>query len=119
MSNINQMSAITDLSCTNILVDLTEEDAETISGGKERFTIRNETNLWIPYAIDGIQTKSPGGGSVSVWTTGKGGRIAFDYDFGRAGVQSRRYNLADGRTYAFRLDTRTSYGGDVELFDVT
>jgi hypothetical protein len=119
MSNINQMSAIADLSCMNILVDLTEEDAETISGGAERFTIRNETKTRIPYAVDGTQTTRPHGGSVSVWTTGKGGTISFDTDFGRAGVQLRKYNLADGRTYAFRLDTRTPYADDLELYDVT
>lgn len=119
MSNINQTSAIADLSCMNILVDLTEKDAETISGGRERFTVRNETRVRIPYAVDGTQTNRPHGGSVSVWTTGKGGTISFDTDFGRAGVQSRKYNLADGRTYAFRLDTSTPYGSDIELFDVT
>lgn len=102
-----------------LVEELDEQAAETVSGGLEKFTIRNETNVRMPYAVDGTQTTRPYGGSVSVWTTSKGGSISFDYDFGRSGVQSRKYNLANGRTYAFRYDTKTPYSQDIELFDIT
>jgi hypothetical protein len=102
-----------------LVEEIDEQAAQTVSGGLERFTIRNETNVRIPYAVDGKQTTRPYGGSASDWTTGKGGTISFDYDFGRSGVQSRKYNLSDGRIYAFRYDTRTGYENDIELYDIT
>ena len=107
------------LGAVNLVQELDNKAAETISGGLERFTVRNETDIRIPYTVDGTKTTRPYGGSASVWTTGKGGKIDFDYDFGLSGVQSRKYNLADGRTYAFRYDTRTPYDEDIELFDIT
>ncbi|MEH2146352.1 hypothetical protein [Nostoc sp.] len=116
MSNIHKMLESTSAN-QDLLIDLNEKDAEIVSGGSERFTIRNETTVRIPYAVDGKQTTRPYGDSV--WTTGRGGTIDFDYDYGLSGVQSRKYNLADGRTYAFRYDTRTSYSQDIDLFDIT
>jgi hypothetical protein len=116
MSNINTMLESTSAN-QHLFVDLNEDDAETLSGGLERFTIYNETGLRIPYTVDGTLTGRPYGDSV--WTTGRGGIVDFDYDFGLAGVQSRKYNLADGRKYAFRYDTRTSYTQDIELYDIT
>ncbi|MBE8968523.1 hypothetical protein IQ277_20535 [Nostocales cyanobacterium LEGE 12452] len=116
MSNINKMLESTSTN-QHLFVDLNEKDGETLSGGSERFTIYNETNARIPYTVDGKLTGRPYGDSV--WTTGRGGTIKFDYDFGLAGVQLRTYNLADGRKYAFRYDTRTSYTQDIELFDIT
>ncbi len=116
MSNINKMLESTSAN-QDLLVDLNETDSETLSGGSERFTVRNETTVRIPYTVDGTKTTRPYGDSV--WTTGRGGIIDFDTDFGREGVQSRKYNLADGRTYAFRYDTRTSYDKDIDLYDIT
>jgi hypothetical protein len=113
LSNLNVLENL------SLVEVLDEQAAETVSGGLERFTIYNQTNVRIPYAVDGTQTTRPYGGSVSVWTTGRGGTISFDYDFGRAGVQRRKYNLANGRKYAFRYDTRTPYSGDIELYDIT
>lgn len=115
MLNIDTMLERTSAN-QDLFVDLNENDAETVSGG-EQFTIYNQTNVRIPYSIDGTQTTRPYGDSV--WTTGRGGIIAFDYDFGLSGVQLRKYNLADGRKYAFRYDTRTAYDQDIELFDIT
>ncbi|MEH2361657.1 hypothetical protein [Nostoc sp.] len=116
MSNIDKMLESTS---TNqyLFVDLNEKDAETVSGGLA-FTIRNETDNRIPYAVDGTQTNRPYGGSVSNWTTGEG-KIDFDYDFGLEGVQSRKYSLADGHTYAFRYDNNTGYDKDIDLYDIT
>jgi hypothetical protein len=116
MSNINTMLESTSAK-QHLFVDLNENDAEIVSGGSERFTIYNETNARIPYTVDGKRTSRPYGNSV--WTTGKGGIIKFDYDFGLAGVQLRTYNLADGGKYAFRYDSRTSYAQDIELYSIT
>jgi hypothetical protein len=118
MSNIDKM--LESISANqDLFVDLNEKDAETVSGGAiERFTISNQTNVRIPYTVDGTQTTRPYGGSVSNWTTGKGGEIRFDYDFGLPGVQLRKYNLVDGRKYAFRYDTRTLYGKDIDLYRI-
>lgn len=117
MSNIDEL--LESISANqDLFVDLNEKDAETVSGGLETFTIRNETNARIPYALDGTLTNRPYGGSVSVWTTGKGGTIDFDYDLGLAGVQSRKYNLSDKGTYAFRYDTNTPYNQDIDLYTI-
>jgi hypothetical protein len=116
MSNIDKMLESTSAN-QDLFVDLNEKDAETVSGGAvERFTISNQTDARIPYAVDGRRTSNPNPGSVSVWTTGQGGIIDFDYDVLRSGVQLRRYDLSNNRQYAFRPDTRTPYGGDIELF---
>ena len=123
MSNIDTMLEIT---CTNqdLFVDLNEKDAETVSGGwwpfskKEKFTISNQTNVRIPYRVDGTKTSYPYGGSTVTWTTRGGGDIVFDYDFGRPGFQKREHNLKNGRKYAFRYDTRTPYKDDIALFEI-
>ncbi|PHM06621.1 hypothetical protein [Nostoc sp. 'Peltigera malacea cyanobiont' DB3992] len=116
MLNIDKMLETTSAN-QDLFVDLNEKDAETVSGGLEVFTVRNETGGRIPYTVDGTLTNRPYGDSV--WTTGRGGIIDFDTDFGLSGVQSRKYNLADGRTYAFRYDTTTSYTEDIDLYDIT
>ncbi|MDZ8088933.1 MAG: hypothetical protein RMY16_25800 [Nostoc sp. DedQUE12b] len=115
MSNINTMLESTSAN-QHLFVDLNENDAETLSGGLETFTIYNETGLRIPYTVDGTLTVRPYGDSE--WTTGQGGIIKFDYDFGLEGVQLRTYNLADGGKYAFRYDARTSYAQDIELYTI-
>ncbi|NEQ63441.1 MAG: hypothetical protein F6K53_41450 [Moorea sp. SIO4A1] len=104
----------------DLFVDLNQTDSETVSGGGwERFTVANQTrSVTIPYAVDGKKTRFPKPGQKSVWTTNKGGIISFDYDFRRPGVQRRKYNLSNGRKYAFRLDTRTAYKYDIELFRI-
>jgi hypothetical protein len=122
MSNIDNMLESTSAN-QDLFVDLNEKDAETVSGGTlfvvEQFTIRNETDVLIPYAVDGTRTSYPDPGSVSDWTAYDGGIVAFDYDFGLPGVQLREYDLAHGDTYAFRYDTRTDYPNDIELFNIT
>ena len=127
MSNINKMLEMTSIN-QELFVDLNQQDAETVSGGilgipnpfsKEKFTIYNQTNLRIPYKVDGKETSYPYGGSQVTWTTNKGGKISFDYDVGKSGVQLRKFNLENGRKYAFRYDTRTSYAHDIELYDIT
>ncbi|HEY9766942.1 MAG TPA: hypothetical protein V6C71_00360 [Coleofasciculaceae cyanobacterium] len=118
MSNINTKLEMTATKQV-LFEDLNNKDAETVSGGAvEKFTIYNQTNGGRnPYTVDGTRTSRPYGNSE--WTTGKGGIIKFDYDYGRSGVQQRTYDLSDGRKYAFRYDTRTSYADDIDLYDIT
>ena len=119
MTNIDKTNKIT---CANqdLFLELNDENSETVSGGRvEIFKISNQTNsIRIPYAVDGVRTPYPKPGQGSLWSTGRGGIIKFDFDFGRKGVQSRKYNLANGRKYAFRLNNRTPYRFDVNLYNV-
>ena len=116
MSNTSTMLEI-NTEKQDLFVDLNGKDAETVSvGARERFTIYNQTSLRIPYVVDGKRTTRPYGNSV--WTTYRGGIIKFDYDFGRPGVQSRPYNLANGGKYAFRYNTNTPYAYDIELYRI-
>ncbi|NEO15548.1 MULTISPECIES: hypothetical protein [unclassified Moorena] len=113
----------------DLFVDLNQTDAETVSGGgflskifggrkREIFTVSNQTHVRLPYSVDGKQTSYPYPGVDVTWNTKKGGNIAFDYDFGRPGVQLRKYNLSNGGKYAFQLDRRTPYPYDIELFRI-
>lgn len=125
MSNLDTNQTITSTN-QDLFVDLNENSAETISGGRfengggkyEVFKVYNQTGgrVRIPYTVDGKRTKYPN--SNSFWVTDRGGTIKFDYDFGRGGVQLKQYNLRNGRKYAFRLNTRTAYKNDIELYDI-
>lgn len=139
MSNLDTMlenaSAYQDL-----FVDLNEKAAETISGGawdpikntpfdpgtwssardsvikafspkNEKFHIYNQTGYRITYNVDGRNTRY----TNASWSTNRGGNISFDSDFGRRGVQLKKYNLRNGGKYAFRLNTNTAYPYDFDL----
>ena len=104
----------------NLFVDLNEKSAETISGGAlEIFSVANQTrNVNINrYYVDRKASRLLPG-RKNYWYTYKGGIIRFDSDFGRKGNQEKRYNLRNGRKYAFRLNTRTPYKYDIDLYDV-
>ena len=118
MSNIDKMLEITSAN-QDLFVDLNEKSAETISGGAEVFTIKNETKYRIPYSIDGKQTQNADPGQSSVWTAHSGGIIKFDRD-SRSGVTDMKsYNLADGKVYAFRDNNKTSGNPyDIELYSI-
>ena len=104
----------------DLFTKLNDENAETISGGRfERFIISNQTkNIRIPYTVDGKRTPNPNPGRRVLWTTNRGGIVNFDFDFRRPGVQSRKFNLANGRRYAFRLNKRTRNPFDINLYKV-
>ena len=100
------------------LIELNDENAETISGGYELFTIKNQTNYNVGYSVDGkIWQHKPN--YIWRWSTSEEGIINFDTD-GRLGVKSyKKYNLAGGKTYAFRDNTSTFDPYDIELYDIT
>ncbi|KST62040.1 hypothetical protein [Mastigocoleus testarum] len=124
MSNLKTNTEITSIN-QELFADLNEKSAETISGGRfengggkyEVFKVYNQTGRYkIPYTVDGKRTKYPS--TNSFWVTDRGGLIKFDYDAGKPGVQLKQYNLQNGRKYAFRLNTRTAYKYDIELYDI-
>ena len=119
MKNIDQAIKV---ACVNqdLFIGLNDENSETVSGGRvEIFKISNQTNnIRIPYSVDGVKTPYPKPSQGSLWSTGRGGIITFDFDFRRAVVKKRKYNLANGRKYAFRLNKRTPYRFDINLYDL-
>ena len=108
----------------DLFENLNNKSAETISGGRyengggkyEVFSIYNQSYGTNPYVVDGRRTRFPSGNSF--WVTDKGGIISFDSDYGKKGVQLKRYNLRNGRKYAFRRNTRTSNPYDIDLYDI-
>ncbi|MEH2454943.1 hypothetical protein [Nostoc sp.] len=104
-----------------LLEELDEQAGETITGGYEVFTVKNQTKYNVSYLIDG--TKAPGyaakpGGSA-VWTAYSGGIVKFDTDSRNNYVQNKTYNLANGGVYAFRDNTTTKGNPyDIELYKV-
>ena len=117
MSDINNLLQITSAH-QDLFIDLNDEKAETISGGYEVFTIKNNTRYNVGYNVDGRSwIHKPG--EVWIWTSFRGGIIKFDQD-GRSGVESyKKYNLANGGIYQFQ-DNRSTGGNpfDIELYDI-
>ncbi|ELS03276.1 hypothetical protein Xen7305DRAFT_00029970 [Xenococcus sp. PCC 7305] len=117
MSNNNKIFANTSGN-QNLFIELNDAKAETVSGGYEVFTIRNNTNYNVGYTVDGTSwTHQPG--EEWVWTAYSGGTIEFDLD-GRSDTESyQTYNLANGGIYEFQ-DNNTTLGNpyDIELYDI-
>jgi len=100
-----------------LVEEIDEQAAEIISGGYERFSIKNATRYNITYIVDGKRiTVQPGQGHQ--WTTNRGGRIRFDRDAGRPGEQKKEYDLSDGGRYEFKDDRQTAYQYDIDLYKV-
>lgn len=98
-----------------VVEELTEQAAETISGGAtEVFSIFNNTNANVPIVIDGnlfgLQS-----GQVGTFTAIGGGIITFDDDF-RAGITSKSYDLSDGGSYVFEPNQSTADIYDINLY---
>jgi hypothetical protein len=105
---------------TDLFTELNDEKAETISGGREVFTIRNWTNVSIGYNVDDEPVRwfgSRPGGSVR-WTTYRGGIVSFDKDIRRNVNQNKKYNLANGRFYQFQYNKQTPNPYDIDLYRV-
>jgi hypothetical protein len=85
-----------------LVEEIDEQAAEIISGGAERFSIRNRTNQDIYYTIDGVVGVIKPGQSQR-FRTEMGGQIRFDKDIRENRVRTRGYNLSDGKTYEFRI----------------
>jgi hypothetical protein len=98
-----------------VVEELTEQAAETISGGAEVFGIYNNTNADITYSIDGKFGKVLSGEEFT-YITGGSGLITFDYDVRAAVTATKSYNLADGGNYYFDPNDNTANPYDVDLY---
>lgn len=79
--------------------ELTEQAAETISGGAESFVLGNGTNGIVNFSLDGnLFGLKPN--EVAIFATSGNGIISFDEDFS-TGLQAKSYNLDDGGRYIF------------------
>lgn len=110
MSNINSMTSTSHLleiasANQDLFMGLNEEDGEIISGGYEKFTLKNKIdNIRVGYSIDGgnevyLQPYE----TREVSTFGEG-IIKFDTDGRNDYLNYRSYNLEDGKTYEFQKD---------------
>lgn len=112
LENKNLFSAV------NLVEDLDNKAAETISGGYEVFEIKNTLDFDVNFTLDGYsQTQTSG--ETLIWTAYSGGGIKFDTD-SRAGYkQYKSYNLADGGTYEFQSNNYTRGNPyDIDIYDV-
>ncbi len=115
MSNIDTMLKNTSTN-QDLFLDLNEKAAETISGGYEVFTIKNETKYNLIHRIDGKRfTMKPN--SKWIYTAYLGGRIRFDSDMRKGYIQYKRYNLRNGGLYVFK-DNKSTVGNpyDINLY---
>lgn len=114
------MLSIDKMAASDLFVDVNQEDAETVSGGYEVFTIGNKTKYNVGYTIDRGKEFKHKPNQSWVWTAYSGGIIKFDED-GRDGYkQYKSYNLANGGKYEFR-DNKTTKGNpyDIELYRIS
>jgi hypothetical protein len=98
--------------------ELSEQAAETISGGYEVFTIYNKTGYNITHVLDGKAFRLKPN-EYDRYTAFSGGIIKFDTD-GRSGYkQNKTYNLGDGHVYEYQ-DNKSTRGNpyDIELYTV-
>jgi hypothetical protein len=89
-----------------VVEELTEQAAETISGGAESFFLYNGTNITVNFNLDGDLWSFEPYAGATLFTSGNG-IISFDEDV-RAGIQSKSYNLADGGSYGFGVNLDTA-----------
>jgi hypothetical protein len=98
--------------------EISEQAAETISGGQEVFTIYNKTGYNITHVLDGYAFEiKPNEGWT--YTAYSGGIIEFDTD-GRSGfTQNKSYNLGEGHIYEYQ-DNASTPGNpyDIEMYTV-
>lgn len=118
MSNIYKKLEIS-VANQNLFTDLTEQDSEAINGGAESFTLKNEvSNYEMSYNLDGRSARLKPNYHIG-WTAYSGGAISFDKDVRFGYQKSKKYDLDDGRIYAFRPNTSTSNQYDIDLYDIT
>ena len=124
MSNVDdKMFEITSAN-QDLFMELDEKDAETVSGGYEVFTIKNETKYDLVYLMDGHNIRPILGGLHKsgqdvIWTAYSGGIIKFDEDMRAGFIQYKTYNLSHGERYVFRENTKTTGNPhDIDIYRV-
>jgi hypothetical protein len=99
-----------------LVEQIDEQAAEIISGGAERFLVRNKTKYRIRYIVDGAVSEMRPGESDR-WISDRGGKITFDID-GGPGLTKKSYNLSDRKIYEFQDNRYTSDPNDINLYKV-
>ncbi|MEH2271082.1 MAG: hypothetical protein V7K68_22140 [Nostoc sp.] len=87
--------------------EIDEQAAEIISGGYEKFRIRNATSEPIGYTMDGVESVIQPGQEQKI-RTDLGGSIKFDRDTRDRVVRPRGYDLSDAQQYEFQPDPYNS-----------
>ncbi|NEO45012.1 MAG: hypothetical protein F6K55_13120 [Moorea sp. SIO4A3] len=102
----------------DLFIDLNDQDAETISGGYEVFTIGNKTPYNINYTVDGtLWTHKPN--ETWTWTSYSGGTIKFDEDVRSNYINYKEYDLANGGVYEFQYNNYTPGNPyDIDIYDI-
>ncbi|MFM2061234.1 MAG: hypothetical protein RLZZ507_904 [Cyanobacteriota bacterium] len=80
--------------------EIDEQAAEIISGGVERFTLKNATQQAIIYTVDDVAWIIQPGEEHRV-STDMGGKIRFDGDTRDNRLSAKGYNLRDSGRYVF------------------
>jgi hypothetical protein len=96
--------------------ELSEQAAETISGGAKSFNVYNDTNCNIPFTVDGNLFGVKPFQLAMIATEGDG-LISFDGDI-NPGFQGKSYKLADGSLNVFEPDSSTSSRSDFDLIKI-
>jgi hypothetical protein len=91
-----------------------EQAAEIISGGAEKFSIRNETQNRISYTVDGVRSTIQPGQEHRI-RTDLGGNIRFDRDNRDEVVRPKGYDLRDSGRYAF-YSNATNNPNKIDLY---
>ncbi|MBE9001911.1 hypothetical protein IQ274_27850 [Nostoc sp. LEGE 12447] len=97
-----------------LVEEIDEQAAEIISGGLERFSIRNETQKPIYYTLDGVRAVIKPGENHRI-RTDLGGDIRFDGDSRDEVVRPKVYDLRDSGKYVF-YSNATNNSNRIELY---
>jgi hypothetical protein len=97
-----------------LVEELDEQAAEIISGGLERFSIKNETQNPIYYTLDGVRSVIKPGQEHRI-RTDLGGDIRFDGDSRDTVVRPKGYDLRDSGRYVF-YSTATNNPNKIDLY---
>ncbi|BAY22420.1 hypothetical protein NIES2100_21830 [Calothrix sp. NIES-2100] len=82
--------------------EIDEQAAEIISGGTEKFRIKNTTSQAISYTMDGVECVIQPGQEQRI-VTDMGGIVKFDRDTRDKQVRAKGYDLSDSEQYEFQV----------------
>ncbi len=118
MLKVKDNDRLLKLEDSSLVEELSNNAAQRISAGYEVFTIRNETEYYIWYTVDGTgRWENPGW--ERTWTTYGPGTITYDEDVRAEVVHNISHNLVNGRVYAFRdLEATPGNPHDIRLFHI-
>ncbi|MEH2257535.1 hypothetical protein [Nostoc sp.] len=111
---------LTNQSCLesfDLIEELDEQAAETISGGYEVFSIKNTVGFDVNFSLDDTSFTLPAN-ETWIYTAYSGGTIEFDSDKRGGYEQYKTYNLADGKVYEFQDNPSPGNPYDFDIYSV-